>query len=1289
MTYTQLRALFIDPPEEYAPVDCWWWEAGALNEDRMRTQLEEYKEQGIGGTFYYPRFLLGEEHGSDPPYWSDQWWHFMNYSMAEHRKLGLRAWLSDWSWFQFTQDQMRADSLQKPELLGHSLSIHQKTVDYRSTAADTAIAIPNSSKLIVAGAYEISDSTGTVDPSSWRDLSDMTVKDTLHWHPSEGQWWVYVVFIEPYDLDFLSPAVGEQWIDLLLGEYERRLGSHIGEVFEAYGTDELPVLTGRIPFTDGMFDEFRDTKGYDPTPYLAGLFRDIGDMTPKIRCDFYDVIVNLLDSNLYRPFADWLHERGMQYVEFCPLGKWMDILAQTYHYGDFFRYMSHYDIPGNEEARAGNTRTFQAKLVSSIAHVYGKPRVGVCAYWGTGWGQSLEQGLHWTNENYAYGVNLYNGHGGQYHTMGGWYEWVPPSIHMRQPYWRHWHHFAEYVRRLSMVMSQGHHVADVALLYPITTIHAHWIAGSSFETTADQSANTAFLQARHLFDEGIDLDFVDDRSLVEAEVVGGKLRIGSLEFSSLLLPALSTIRRDSMEKACEFFRSGGTVVAFGCLPSGSPEYGRNDPFIGDLISEVFGLRDAALWVQQYESEGERRSFNRGVKNAGQGGGFGLFLPSHAFGNAATVADMIRGVIECDVIANTDQIWHTHQRSDDMDIYFFCSHAPFSRTYRLSLRTDGAPEIWDAATGEVSPLYHHQRDAGRTIIHLDLEPGNAAIVVVRRGRQASRVVADNLETTAIRETADAIRIEGWSDVGGRVTAQIEHNNRSLRTSRLVAKPPHSICLDGPWQTRLLPTMDNRWGDFRYPASRSIIGAEACKFRYRIEESADIGIGHDEPWHYDNFDDGDWNEQVYSYGPYWWTCGPFIPGDEPTALIENAKRGCVDRTSWKLYNFSQKFGCDDPDVHDPLGEGLRGVADDFIVFDALKCDGSENCDAVRYLTTSIYSKDERVLTFDFSGSSIFPRQAWINGALVVSISSESEMHSVTKPEYPRNKVTCDELKSPARSEITLRPGWNDIVLSFVQEHGKKLTTYAAFYDSVEAPQPRRFVPLLRWFQQPTELYFDPFRSDDPIVSWYRFDGPPGLSAFTVPIAEGVRILGVWVNNRELEVRKNEVLIPESMLGMSQITLKMENSRGHYGGAAFDQPVRFKCDVGEMCVGDWSSHALSCYSGEIVYSRTVLLELEHLQQRIMLDLGMVEVAAEVIVNGRTCGVRYARPYRYDISALAVNGMNTIEVKVANTLANFYSEAFPTKHVLAGQTVSGLIGPVKICFATPIRMTTSENSQ
>ncbi len=94
-----------------------------------------------------------------------------------------------------------------------------------------------------------------------------------------------------------------------------------------------------------------------------------------------------------------------------------------------------------------------------------------------GLGGTQEENLAWTNENCAYGINLYNRHGGLYTLMRGWYEWAPPAVNYFQPYWKYWKSFTDYVKRLSYILSQGKHRADVALLYPLTTMHANWVAG--------------------------------------------------------------------------------------------------------------------------------------------------------------------------------------------------------------------------------------------------------------------------------------------------------------------------------------------------------------------------------------------------------------------------------------------------------------------------------------------------------------------------------------------------------------------------------------------------------------------------------------------------------------------------------------------------------------------------------------------------------------------------------------------------------------------------------------------
>jgi len=89
----------------------------------------------------------------------------------------------------------------------------------------------------------------------------------------------------------------------------------------------------------------------------------------------------------------------------------------------------------------------------------------------------------------------------------------------------------------------------------------------------------------------------------------------------------------------------------------------------------------------------------------------------------------------------------------------------------------------------------------------------------------------------------------------------------------------------------------------------------------------------------------------------------------------------------------------------------------------------------------------------------------------------------------------------------------------------------------------------------------------------------------------------------------------------------------------------------------------------------------QRYLLDLGAVGVAARVWLNGKLVGSRLWKPYTFEITDFLQPGENTLTVSVANTLANYYSQfdQLSDAPLYKGgnqpwMLPSGLLGPVEV---------------
>lgn len=1293
---------FRSPSEDYGEIDCWWWEAGHLTEEKMRWELEELKDKGLAGTFLYPRFVNNEPLRSDPPYWTEEWWERVRFTMESEQQLGLRSWFSDWAggYFPFVQNRLRKEA--NPELVGRRLVIHQKESQGRELVE---IEVPPTENILSAAAYK--KQKDGLDYFSRGDLLDAVNNHTLRWNAPEAGWLVAVIASQPYDLDYLNRAVADRWIEIYFEEYARRLPGFLGKTLVAFGPDEDWMLTGNAFYSRSLAENVRSERGYDIAPHLVALFHDIGPKTDQIRCDYYGTMSALVEENFYKPFAQWLHQHGMIYVTIATRGR-ENLLEQTYEYGDFFRYMRWFDVTGNEDPgqeTIPERHFIDAKLSSSIAHLYPTKRVGVCAYWGSGWGMTLGENVAWTNGNYAWGVNLLSRDGGMYTLMGGWYEWAPPNVDFYQPYWQYFKVFTDYVRRLSYVMSQGVHRADVAVLYPLTTIHANWIAGKvsgrfgdneilpAFNQHAQEAAQMTMNLASRIYQNTIDLDFIDYHSLERSTVEDAKLKVSDLEFRVLVLPPMTTVRIPTLRKIRDFHAAGGTVIAFGRLPSGSAENGREDPEIRALISDVFGI----VPEESVADTIERRNRNRGTA---------FFVPE----NIERVPEIIPEIFTPDVVCNERNLYYTHQKIGELEIYFLVNIEGEHRRLTVSFRAVGDLEIWDPLSGKVEKEYRTERQGERTEVCLTMAPYQGAILIFSPGSRSVEVWEDNLtEISGIEATPGGFAIRGLDESGGAKRIRLRQGGKEFAAATTLSPPPLLLRLEGPFSSQIQPTMNNRWGDFRYPASEELIGPEARTFKY-MEEGPQSGdsLG----WHESQFDDSTWPVVRYSYGPYWWHIGPFEEGREPGGLEEKARNGELalhevyesggKSLRWEPYTFSQKFGYFPDEIHQTW-RGLLGISENFLVLPSRNLPKASH-----FLCTFVYSPEEGNFTLYFGGApekAGYPetwgtsyqvpdqRQAWVNGNQVLDI---------------REKRT-DEVSG----RVHLKKGWNAVLLKLVlraelpatsetpSRKGPDIATYAVIRASAPPPGDP-YVPRVRWFADGQTLTYDISPNKKKRVGWYRFKAPPGLAALRLTVK--AKHVDAWIDGQPVPVEDSKIRLNSVIRKPSQVALRVDQEPGTYAGAAFPKPVAYECKEGEIALGDWSPQGLESYSGAVLYGKVVTLNKEHLKASVVLDLGMVKTCAEVHVNGKLAGVRLARPFRFEITDLVREGENEIQIRVVNTLANHMS-SYPTKSVykgknsflnipdsmrtrssypavLADQTISGLQGPVQLRFLSKVSL-------
>ncbi len=568
---------FQNPPPGYGEVPFWWWTGDPLDKDRLAWQIEQLHRKGISGmqvNYAHEDTPGWPTYAAEPELFSDAWWDVWKFVADQCGKRGMGIGLSG-----YTIDWPNGKSLvsrtiyNDPEIQGREIAVARK----ERVLAGQALACKLPADTVAVRAYPLGKTA--IAPGS-QDLTGSIEDGHLDWTPAEGDWevWIFTAARKPGTLNPIHPLAGRRVVEKFFQRFQDNAPGQSAAGLNYFFHDELKFGVGDRIWADDLAEQFTRRKGYDLFEALPAMFQDVGPKTIKYRLDFMDVKMRLAQQRYFIPIFRWHWSRGKIYG--CDQGSRG---RNPMEFGDYFSAVRWYTAPGHDTP-GGRADLIKGKVSSSIAQLYRRPRVWLEGYHSLGWGATPENLMVATRENYVYGCNLLNLHGLYYTTHGSFWEWAPPSYHFRMPYWEHMGVFLKYFERLSYLMSQGVHQCDIAVMYPVAPGQAG-LAGR-------EATNAAFAAGTTLMSNGYDFIFMDFESLARARVRDGRLHVADASYRVLVLPAMRAVRWSTLQKAREFFRAGGIVIATKALPEASDRAGREDPELDATVKELFGATAA-------------------------------------------------------------------------------------------------------------------------------------------------------------------------------------------------------------------------------------------------------------------------------------------------------------------------------------------------------------------------------------------------------------------------------------------------------------------------------------------------------------------------------------------------------------------------------------------------------------------------------------------------------------------------------------------------------------------------
>lgn len=416
------------PAREFTPIPFWFLN-GDLQEEELERQLKDFAFHGVYGVILHPRMGLPRR----IEYLEESFFHYISFIVKTATELEMKVVLYDEGMYPSGSACGKVVE-GHPELASEGIGLVQETKEGDEILAQTE-----------EGFLIVRKSGGTLRG--------------IHWGEDD---------FEPYaplSADILNPVAVERFIQLTHEQYYRRLKEYFGNTIIGFFTDEPSILgrnaeEGLLPWTHGFADEFQKAGGN-----LKNLTALFGKEKNK-DTELYDHLILAKEGkNYYGKLSKWCEAHGI----------W---LMGHPHQSDDIEVQKYFHVPGQdmvlrwiapEKDPLSGIDSTMGKCSADAARLMGCRRnsnecFGACNRDDNPWdftGGDMKWYLDWLGVR---GVNLFIPHAYYYSIVGRRKDERPPDVGPNSNWWNHYKKWADYMKRLSFIMTDNSMYTSVAVL---------------------------------------------------------------------------------------------------------------------------------------------------------------------------------------------------------------------------------------------------------------------------------------------------------------------------------------------------------------------------------------------------------------------------------------------------------------------------------------------------------------------------------------------------------------------------------------------------------------------------------------------------------------------------------------------------------------------------------------------------------------------------------------------------------------------------------------------------------